>query len=131
MGDRLMLGAHSMVVSLESGYAAPVPHIRTLAAIFLSSTLGAGCSNETSNEVTRANCQRVRTHQADLRVAQISVNESVSHEQAERERAKHLKNFANAGGEAALETCVKERSADWVKCSLDAEDLAELHACGE
>lgn len=57
------------------------------------------------------------------------MNKDVPEEQAKREREKHKKNFANAGGETYLDACVQSRSASWVRCALNSERLSALQAC--
>ena len=76
-----------------------------------------------------ADCQRVQGHMADLRVEGFRINDNVAPKRAEAERAKHRANFARAGGEAALERCVQERTPQWVECALAAKSLQEAKVC--
>ncbi len=50
-------------------------------------------------------------------------------EEAKRALEKHRENFSRAGGDKALDTCVKERSPKWLACVLDAETLAQARSC--
>lgn len=85
------------------------------------------CAADGDGRATRADCQRVREHSADLRVAGITLHGDRT--QVERERAKHKANFAEAGGEAYLESCVQQRTRKWIECSLSAKTLEKMSKC--
>lgn len=92
------------------------------------SCLVVGACGSTETKLTQEDCQRVREHVAELRMANFNPA-GLSDAQAKAEKEKHLANFSGLGGSAAIESCLASKSLDWVECSLKATNLAEAGAC--
>lgn len=88
----------------------------------------AACKASSGGAITKEECQKVRTHSAELRLTGVNLNGS-SPAEAAATKAAHIKNLASAGGEEYLEHCVATRDAHWLECALHAESLAEVERC--
>ena len=85
--------------------------------------LGAACSSEKAGP-TREDCERLRSHVADLALAQ-------SAGLTPEEQEKHRSNLAKTGGDDYVATCMKERSEKYVESALAADSTDKLAQCGQ
>lgn len=118
---------HSALQGTATWYVANVSYFTT--ATLAALVLIVSCTSQEEDEVLTADdCQEVRQHKAELRMASFHPT-GLSEAQVTVERAKHLKNFAALGGQSALDECVETKSRAWVECSIASKSLADAAAC--
>jgi len=86
------------------------------------------CHAAPVEQLTKDECQRARSHTADVRLENLTVT-GLSTAEADNMREQHRKNFANSGGESYLNQCVNSRTPQWLECTLAAQSLTELAGC--
>jgi hypothetical protein len=84
----------------------------------------AGCAGDGDDvDGKRRSCEELRTHVAELTVAQAG--SSLSPDDATR----HIQNLEESGSAVDIEQCVKTRSSDFIECSLAASTMDQLGGC--
>lgn len=97
--------------------------LQMLTVVLAVGVVAPGCGDSEPRRPSRADCQKVREHVAELAIQ--AAGESASPALLE----KHRKNLASVGGERYLDDCVAKRRPAYVRCALAAHSTAELRRC--
>ncbi len=87
-------------------------------ALTVSLALTAGCSTGGAERVGRGDCERLRDHLVDVRMASVTAD----HEQ-------HRRAIRTALGDGFLSSCLDLTTESQLRCSLKANDAQALTAC--
>ena len=85
--------------------------------------VASACGDRGPKRPSRADCQKVREHVADLAV------QAAAGTAKPEVLEKHRKNLASVGGDKYLDDCTAKRTPAYVQCALAARSTAALRSC--